>query len=182
MIPNTKCRRGFTLIELLVVVAVFMILAVLVTNSLFSILKSNTKANIMKEIRQNGAYALDVMDKTISSSRKIEECKSSSLTVTDVGGNQQITFGCLSQSVGGLPQISLASKVCSDNGCSDNVRLTSTNITLENCNVFTCEEIESGEGFGKVTINFTLKQLGASTRPEEIARQTFTKTIFLRNK
>jgi len=172
MIPNTKCRHGFTLIELLVVVAIFMILALLVTNSLFSILKSNTKANIMKEIRQNGAYALDVMDKTISSGRKIEECIPSSLKVTDVG-NQQIAFGCLSQSIGGLTQISLT---------SDNARLTSTNITLENCNIFTCEEIESGEGFGKVTISFTLKQLGTPARSEETARQTFTKTIFLRNK
>ncbi len=172
MIPNTKCRHGFTLIELLVVVAIFMILALLVTNSLFSILKSNTKANIMKEIRQNGTYALDIMGKTISSGRKIEECLPSSLKVTDVG-NQQIAFGCLSQPIGGLTQISLA---------SDSARLTSTNITLENCNVFACEEIESGEGFGKVTISFTLKQLGTPARPEETARQTFTKTIFLRNK
>jgi len=173
MIPNTKCRHGFTLIELLVVVAIFMILALLVTNSLFSILKSNTKANIMKEIRQNGAYALDVMDKTINSGRKIEECLPSSLKVTDVG-NQQIAFGCLSQpSIGGLTQISLA---------SDSARLTSTNITLENCNVFTCEEIKSGEGLGKVTISFTLKQLGTPARPEETAQETFTKTIFLRNK
>ena len=150
-----------------------MILAVLVTNSLFSILKSNTKANIMKEIRQNGAYALDVMDKTISSGRKIEKCELSELIVTDVG-NQQITFSCLTQLISGLTQISLA---------SGSARLTSTNITLENCNVFTCEEIESGEGFEKaVTISFTLKQLGTPVRSEETAQETFTKTIFLRNK
>ncbi len=163
---------GFTLIELLVVVAVFMILALLVTNSLFSILKSNTKANIMKEIRQNGAYALDVMDKAISGGRKIEECTPSTLKITNID-NQQITFSCLSQPVGGLTQISLA---------SDSARLTSTNITLEECNIFTCEEIRPGEGFGKIAVSFTLKQLGAPTRSEETARQTFTKTIFLRNK
>ena len=171
---NSLSRRGFTLIELLVVVAVFMTLAVLVANSLFSILKSNAKANLMKEIRQNGNYALDVMDKTISNGRKIkDDCIPSQLTVVNPDG-QEATFGCLTQQISGMPQISLA---------SGNVRLTSTNITLDNCNIFTCEKIRpEDDGFGKVTINFTLKQIGVSARSEEIAKETFTKTIFLRNK
>jgi len=181
---NSLSRRGFTLIELLVVVAVFMTLAVLVANSLFSILKSNAKANLMKEIRQNGAYALDVMDKIISSSLEIGDCKTPSrLEIIDAGG-QKVIFGCQSQLVNGMTQISLIKTLLLDED-EENVettRLTSTNITLENCNAFTCEEIRAGEGLGKVTINFTLKQLGTTPRPEEIAQETFTKTIFLRNK
>jgi len=168
MIPNTKCRHGFTLIELLVVVAVFMILAVLVTNSLFSILKSNTKANIMKEIRQNGTYALDVMDKTISGSViNNNGCNgySSSLTVKNPVSGETVIFECK-----GNPAYI----------ASDSARLTSELVAVENCSrVFRCEKINSDK---KVTISFTLKQLGTPARPEETARQTFTKTIFLRNK
>ncbi len=150
-----------------------MILAVLVTTSLFSILKSNAKANLMKEIRQSGNYALDIMDKAISGSREIKECQPSVLKITN-NDSQEVVFSCLSQIINGMTQISLA---------SDSARLTSTNITLNNCNVFTCENIKlEDESPGKVTISFTLKQIGTSTRPEEIAQETFTKTIFLRNK
>ena len=169
MISNTKCRHGFTLIELLVVVAVFMILAVLVTNSLFSILKSNTKANIMKEIRQNGTYALDVMDKTISGG-VIDDAictgvEDSSLTVKNPVSGETVIFECK-----GNPAYI----------ASDSARLTSELVAVENCSeVFRCEKIDSDK---KVTISFTLKQLGTPARPEETARQTFTKTIFLRNK
>lgn len=168
MIPNTKYRYGFTLIELLVVVAVFMILAVLVTNSLFSILKSNTKANIMKEIRQSGAYALDIMDKTISGGViDNNDCNgySSSLKVKNPVSGATVTFECK-----GNPAYI----------ASGSARLTSELVAVENCSgAFRCEKIDSNK---KVTINFTLRQRGSSTKPEETARQTFTKTIFLRNK
>jgi len=169
MISNTKCRHGFTLIELLVVVAVFMILAVLVTNSLFSILKSNTKANIMKEIRQNGTYALDVMDKTISGG-VIDDAictgvEGSSLTVKNPVSGETVIFECK-----GNPAYI----------ASDSARLTSELVVVENCSgVFRCEKIDSDK---KVTISFILKQLGTPARPEETAQETFTKTIFLRNK
>jgi len=169
MIPNTKYRYGFTLIELLVVVAVFMILAVLVTNSLFSILKSNTKANIMKEIRQSGAYALDIMDKTISGGViDDDDCTGTagpSLAVKNPVSGATVTFECK-----GNPAYI----------ASGSARLTSELVAVENCSgAFRCEKIDSNK---KVTINFTLRQRGSSTKPEETARQTFTKTIFLRNK
>ena len=173
---NRKAKileQGFTLIELLVVVAVFMILAVLVTNSLFSILKSNTKANIMKEIRQNGTYALDVMDKTISGG-VIDDAactgvEGSSLTVKNPVSEETVIFRCNYSS--DLAYIA-----------SDGAQLTSPTVTVENCpEVFRCEKIDSNKN-KKVTINFTLKQRGSSTKPEETARETFTKTIFLRNK
>lgn len=175
MIPNTKCR-GFTLIELLVVVAVFMILAVLVTNSLFSILKSNTKANIMKEIRQSGAYALDIMDKTISGGViDNNDCNgySSSLKVKNPVSGATINFECRHNNT---PEYNYIA--------SNNAQLTSSVVTVEDCTkVFLCEKIGTDVGSDrKVTISFTLKQLGTPARPEETARQTFTKTIFLRNK
>lgn len=145
-----------------------MILAVLVTNSLFSILKSNTKANIMKEIRQSGAYALDIMDKTISGGViDNNDCNgySSSLKVKNPVSGATVTFECK-----GNPAYI----------ASGSARLTSELVAVENCSgAFRCEKIDSNK---KVTINFTLRQRGSSTKPEETARQTFTKTIFLRNK
>lgn len=174
---NRKAKileQGFTLIELLVVVAVFMILAVLVTNSLFSILKSNTKANIMKEIRQNGAYALDVMDKTISASviddAACTGAAGSSLTVKNPVSGATINFECKQNTTLGYNYIA-----------SDSAQLTSSTVTVEDCGgVLQCEMVDSVNK--KVTISFTLKQLGTPARPEETARETFTKTIFLRNK
>ena len=163
-----KFKKGFTLIEMLVVVAVFMLLGVLLVNSLFSILRSNTKAELMKEIRQSGSYALDVMSKMITTGEVVSTCPSSgsSIRIKNPDGGETI-FGC-----GGTPT-SIA---------SGSAQLTNTQqVKISSCsNIFQCEVV--GEGARKVTINFILEQKGSSPRLEDQAQQTFQKVIMVRNK
>ena len=162
-------EKGFTLIEMLVVTAIFMLLGVLLVNSLFSILKSNTKAELMKEIRQSGSYALDVMSKMITNSVITDtNCSvaSSSIIIKNPGGGET-TFEC-----SGDPAYI----------ASNSAQLTSTqSIKVEDdcSSVFQCEVV--GENARKVTIHFVLKQQGASPRPEDQAQQIFQRVIMVRN-
>jgi len=154
---------------MLVVTVVFMLLGTLLISSLFSILKSNTKAELMKEIRQSGSYALDVMSKMITNGTITESnCNAagSAITIKNPDG-EETTFSC------GDDPTRIA---------SGSAQLTSTqSIKVKSCeSVFQCEMI--GENARQVIINFTLTQQGFSPRPEEQAQQIFQKVITVRNK
>jgi len=164
-------KNGFTLVEMLVVTAIFMLLGTLLVNSLFSILKSNTKAELMKEIRQSGSYALDVMSKMITNgtitNTDCSDCSAAgdSIIIKNPDGGET-TFKC-----SGTP-----ARIA-----SNSAQLTNTQLTkVKDCNsVFQCEII--GENARKVTIDFILEQQGSSPRPEDQAQQTFQRVIMVRN-
>jgi len=158
-------KKGYTLIELLVVLGIFIVLATLLTTSLFSILKTNTKTKLMNAIRQNGSYAMDVMIKEIvGGTISVDNCQSSSdsLTILNSNGNE-ITFSCRGEEI-----------------ASDSASLIDTSrMKVVKCDsVFSCEMVGSNK---KVTIDFVLEQKGDASRPEEEAQQDFRKTIIVRN-
>jgi len=164
-------KTGFTLIEMLVVTAVFMLLGGLLVNSLFSILKSNTKAELMKEIRQSGSYALDVMSKMITNGTITStncSAANTSIVIKNPDGGET-TFEC-----SGDPAY-----IASNSAHS--AQLTNIQqIKISSCsNIFQCEIV--GENTRKVTINFVLRQKGSSPRPEDQAQQTFQRVIMVRN-
>jgi len=163
--PDSK-KPAFTLVELLVVTAIFAGLGVLLVNSLFAVLRSNAKSEIMKEIRQSGSFALDVMTKKLTGGSNISCPSSVRVRFNDVGG-EQIDFVCFSDDY-----------IASQSG-SVTTPLTSRGKTrVESCS-FACSPV----GFyTRVTINFVLTQAGASSRQEDLARQSFNKVVLVRNR
>lgn len=167
---NFERRRGFTLVELLVVVAIFAGLGVLLVNSLFSILRSNTKSELIKEIRQNGSFALDVMTKKLTSGRN-PVCDSDRVSFIDSEG-EEVIFSCeddyiASESAG--IKIALTSNQTGEG---------KIRISLTDCS-FDCETAGANS---KVTISFTLSQAGDSSLQEDLAQQSFSKVISVRNR
>ncbi len=157
---------GFTLVELLVVVTVFAGLGVLLVSSLLSILKSNTKAELIKEVRQSGSFALEVMTKKITGGTSPQCAEDNSwVSVVDTN-NERITFLCsdgylASQSAGTVTP------------------LTNQNETWLSSCLFDCQTVGTGD---QVTIEFTLSQVGESAlRQEDVAQQSFSKVILVRN-
>lgn len=171
--PTSK-KPAFTLIELLVVVTIFAGLGILLINSLFAILRSNAKSELIKEIRQNGSFALDVMTKKLTGGQNpVCDIAPSRVSFTDSNG-EEITFSCdiggyiASESAG--TKIALTSNQAS--GAEDKIK-----IHLTGCS-FDCETAGTNS---KVTISFILSQAGESVRQEELAQQTFSKVILVRN-
>ncbi len=158
-------QPALTLIELLVVTVIFAGLGVLLVNSLFAILRGNAKAELTKEIRQSGSFALDVMTKKISAGNNVT-CSANSVSFSDAN-NRQIAFICQE------------SHIASQSGTILTPLTSQTKTRLTECS-FACKQAGL---YNQVTISFALSQVGETPgRQEEIARQSFTKVILVRNR
>jgi len=62
---NKKQKRGFTLIEMLVSVAIFTLVMLITTSSIFVIVASNKKAESLKSVMDNLSFALESMTRNI---------------------------------------------------------------------------------------------------------------------
>lgn len=66
-----KFYSGFTLIELLVVTSVFLVIIGTVGGLFFSSLRGANKTSLTNEAKQNGDYAVAVIERTIKTSKEI---------------------------------------------------------------------------------------------------------------
>lgn len=149
-------QKGFTLIEVLVVIFLLGVVLVIGVNLFFSILKGASKAEITKEVKQNGDYAIAVMERMIRNAQ--DASCNGGVTITNLDG-RTTRFFCES------------SRIASNSGNY----LTSGNVTATGCS-FTCEYSTPEV----VTISFTLSQKGTPARVEERATQDFQTTVSLR--
>lgn len=177
IIQTTKKSKGFTLIETVVVIFLFSSLGLISTNILGTILKTTTKASLDKELKQNGDYAINFMERSIRNAKKVNPCNTSSSTLTLENQNGSITvFECLNQDS--------VAKIASTSGTVVN-SLTSSSVTVGsvggNCStsslIFTC----SNQTPQSVGISFTLKQSRIGGRAEEQSSAFFQSTVGLRN-
>jgi prepilin-type N-terminal cleavage/methylation domain-containing protein len=161
-----KQNSGFTIVELVVVVAIFAVLGVWLANSLFSILRSNTKAEVIKEIRQNGSFVLELMTKEVTGGINPTCAEDGSWLSIDQQDGQTITFDCNNGQI--------ASSSANQNNVSF---LTSEKVRVSYC-YFSCQDSGNGQ---TVTIDFSLSQAGVSSRQEELAEESFRKVVSVRN-
>lgn len=157
-------KTGFTLIEILVATAILGIVAVVGVNMFFSILRGSTKTRVLAEVKQNGNYALNVMERTIRNAKSLESHSEASIEILNPD-DESITFSCDDNKI----------KMNGENLISDKVEV------LNCAGFFTVVEGEEGVRPAEVTIDFRLKQAGTAARPEEQASVDFKTTVTLRN-
>ena len=174
-----KTQRGFTLVEILVVVGILGIIAVVASTIFFTTLRSAGKTKVLTTVKQNGDYALTVMERLIRDSQEVSSsCTSgmTSITVKRFDGSE-ITFSCDL-----TPDRSLIAS-------SSGQRLTSSDVKVDKCS-FDCscpaayaDCTSQGTKFypKTVTIKFTLSQVATTVRPEEEATIDFQTTVSTRN-
>lgn len=157
-------KNGFTLIELIVVTGILLIVGGISSGLLFSILKGSFKAAVIKETKQNGEYALSVMERAIRNAVSVTPCEngvpSDYLTVTK-GDGSTIEFSF----------------------SSDNIASSGANLISEGFKVssykFECES-EGGKPI-QVKIEFTLEKSLTNIRAEEKTAISFQTKVRLRN-
>ena len=177
---NYHFSGGFTLLEVLTVVFILGILVVAGGNLFFSILKGASKAEVTKEVKQNGDYAVAVMERMIRGAQDILS-NSDGLTCEDSMAKLRV----LNQD-GGTTEFGCAledgvTKIASNSAG----RLTGKNVTLggTSCTAsslsFSCVK---GTLFvpPRVTFSFTLSQKGTDGRVEEQSQVSFQETVSLR--
>jgi len=168
---------GFTLIEILIVVGVLGVIVGAGSTMFFSVLRGSTKTKVLQMVKQNGDYAISVMERMIRNARSISGGGSSITIVNPDGGTT--TFNCC----GSNPNFLIASE--SGTLRCEEARITSSEVKVNNCsNVFEVTPGILGLRPAVVKINFDLsraEQAGVTFRPEEQAVVNFQTTVSLRN-
>ena len=151
--------------------------------SFFSLLRGANKTEILKEVKQNGDYALSVMeirlrnarditsgcDGTITNSISIENPDATTTTFSciNTGSAQEIreqTTGVTTYLTG--PQVTIATDCAT-------AAITSL---MFSCNLSAVDGVTKNVGLG-----FTLKQANSDSPLTEQAQQTFSSQVTLRN-
>jgi len=180
-IPHTTyniLNIGFTLIELLVVVAILATVGIVSANMFFQTLKGSTKAELTKQVKQEGDYAISIMEKMIRNAKSVESnCLSTGVVGSSImikNPDQEITtFECTGSGD--------EAHIASSSATATVTRLTTNKVkVLSDCGQFV-KCTQSGPSPPVVEVKFSLSQLGSPTRPEEQATVNFQTTVSLRN-
>jgi prepilin-type N-terminal cleavage/methylation domain-containing protein len=161
-IKKLKENKGYSLMEMIVVISMLGLVGVIVSGFLLSTMKANSKAEITKEVRQNGDYALSVMQGMILNSLSVSCPNSTTIRVTDLN-NQLIDFVC-----------NTAEGKISSNSAS----LTGSNVAVKSCS-FSCTSSPGKPT--RVVINFSIGNKGTGLRPEEKSTINFKSEVVTRN-
>jgi len=177
-LPSTvKNGAGFTFIEMIVAISIMGIVALIGTGFLLTSLSSSGKAEINKEVRQNGNFALSIMEGLIISAENISCPTADEIDVIDING-QLTKFICYDSAPD--YKISSVSSTFSPPTTTTYI-LTADNVAVTDCN-FTCTTIVGNPT--TVGIGFTVSQktTGLLTpRPNEKSSVSFQTQVSTRN-
>jgi len=165
-------NHGFTLLEILVVMVIASLVMVILSGMFFSILKGSTKSRIMVEIKQNGSFALNVMERMIRNAKSVSYTNTGDNSSIDIENqdDRTTTFACFN--LGGK-------NIIASNSAS---LIDSSRVRVSNCsNIFTVTPGELGRTPASVVINFILEQAVSSGRVEDKSTMNFKSQVVLRN-
>jgi prepilin-type N-terminal cleavage/methylation domain-containing protein len=162
--------QGFTLLEILVTVLLFGMLSALASSSLFSLLRGASNTNVVRELKQNGDYALSVMEVKIRNANSIAACTglpSNTFTIANPGSipAPTTTYTCINGTIQ------------TQDGAGVPGNLLSSSVTISNCQIFTCTTVNGIPH--SVLIQFSLSPTAQASVPQT---ESFRSQVNLRNK
>lgn len=173
--------RGFTLIEMLVVIAIIAIIGTMSTQIILSIIKSNNKTNIQNEVRQNGSYVIDSLERDIRSAISITNpvplvspgANGTTLTLVNSDGTNT-TYTCGNKAAGSNGFFRRNGNDLLNGDLSSGVAVDNTAGKQCNFNVVNSNPL-------LVTVTFTLTQaINSPNRSDLSVSQSFETTVTLR--
>ena len=175
-------NRGFTLIELLVAIAIISGLGIMIAQAFFTTTRSNTKVERLTDVKQNGDYALSIMERMVRNARVLTAtCTGSGLTpVSSVaiespdGGTT--TFQCLLDE--SVTRIASVSSFGTEYLTSNAVSLGGTTCDSDSL-IFYCSSV--AQVSKALKISFSLSQKGTPTDQFEKASTQFQTSVGLRS-
>lgn len=166
---------GFTLLELMVSVAVIALMSVVLSQIFISTLRTNTKTELLKEVKQNGDFALESIARMVQNAYGATCISDKELSILNADGNTT-TIECV------LDGTTL--RLASSSG-SLTEYLTSHSVTLGDATcatstlAFGCEEAVGQRTM--VTVSFTLSRVGNAGNVFEEAEEQFQTSAVVRS-
>ncbi len=170
---------GFSLIELLIVITLVGIIGVIISQVFIMGIKIQARSEILKEVKQNGDFALSVIENMVRNSADINsgQCNINSNILTIVNQDGYSTsFDCSDDT-------KIAS-ISSYSGLYPTIvtPLTNNKVTVSNCSfVIVCPTPPLNPKY--VFLNYTVSQLGSGVTPTpgSYSSLDFQSTVSLRN-
>lgn len=174
-----EMNKGFTLVELLVAVALVGVISVVASNSFFTLLRSTAKSDNLKDIKQNGDYALSVLETKIRNAANIYE------VTTPCDGTARASLVLVNQDATRTTIACATGRIQETTGAITN-SLTSSNVVVpQSCALsqfsIACS-LNPTTLTKNVQINFNLTLSSAAVSASEQVQQSFGTQIQLRNK
>lgn len=163
-------KRGFTLVEILVATGLLVILAVVGSTLFFSLMRASTKTKTLELVKQEGNYALSVMERMVRNAKRVNRCAADSLEIENPDGGETTFRFC---SDPGLVASESGSLSCQQ------ARLTSSKV--EASGFFDCTPPAEEVDPWVVGIEFNLEWSQESPRLEETTAINFQTTVTVRN-
>lgn len=171
-------EKGFTFMEILVAAGIIALISGVSAQVFLTTSRNAVKSDLIRNIKQNGEYSLEVMSRMIQSARSISGCSgaaSASLSIKNQDDGLT-TFGCALD--GAVTRIASSSAV-------GTAYLTTAGLTLggatcaQSSLTFLCTPISGLPS--SVRINFTLSQIGQPVKNYEKASVPFQTTVTMRS-
>lgn len=170
--------------EILITMGVASVVGILIIQVFFSTTRSNTKTELLKDVKQNGEYAIGVIERMVRSAQDISTVCSeggttvSQLTIVNPDLNTT-TFGCLLDGT--------VTRIASQSGTGEIGYLTGSNVTVGGLDCadvnsslqFVCTTYSGGQS--KVSVSFTLTKAGNQVDQTDQASALFKTTVVTRN-
>lgn len=182
LLSGNNMKRGFTLIELLVAMAIISGLGIMIAQAFFTTTRSNTKVERLTDVKQNGDYALSIMERMIRNARTLTaSCTPAGTQATESiaiasSDGYTTTFQCLLD--GSVTRIASVSAFGTKYLTSSSVTLGGTSCAADTL-VFYCTSIVQVPKSVKVT--FQISQKGTPTDQFEKASTQFQTSVGLRS-
>ncbi len=170
-----QLRGGFTLLEMAIVAGLVAMIGSMIVQTLFTATKTQGKRDIISEVKQNGDFALSIIERMIRAAAGVTSpctgtsAKSITIQDKDLGVT---TFDALT--VGSVIRIASVSAF-------GTTYLTTPSVTVSSplSSVFTCSTV--GGIPRSVKVFFTLSQPVSGVAADQAASAAFQSTIILRN-
>ena len=174
-------KQGFTLLEIMVSIGIVAIMGVLISQVFFTTTRSNAKAEVLKNVKQNGDFAAELMGRMIRNANAITTTcadtgsTTTSITLTNPNGGST-AFGCILD--GTVMRIASTSAGRTD-------YLTDSGLTLGgvDCNGASLSFVCTAPAGQPTTVAITFRLAQKGTPPDQFDRASasFQTTAAIRN-
>jgi len=176
--------KGFTLLEILISISIAASVSILIAQVFFTTSRTNTKTELLKDVKQNGEFAIGIMERMVKNALRVESlCLTTGSTLSEIQllnpNGDTTTFGCVLDGE--------VTRIASTSGTGGTEYLTSANVTIGGAS---CDDSGNSLSFvctsypdqpPKVTVSFSLSQIGTPPDKRDQASVTFQTSTSPRN-
>ena len=167
--------HGFTMLEMLVSVAIIAMVSIVLSQVFISTLRTNTKTEVLKEVKQSGDLAIESITRMIQNAQSVSCPTAQSLSIMSTDG-YTTTIDC--REVASSTRLASSSAAATVYLSSDNVSLGSA-VCASSSLQFTCNAVSGLPSH--VTVSFRLAQVGTPGDQFEKASESFQTSVTMRN-